>query len=77
MIGYDYAGSKAPNAGAVAPLNGGWANVTSSVVAYLAAKVPPDRLPLGVPVYGGVFDTVVAPLTSFDNATPFSDRGRR
>ncbi len=52
LMGYDYAWSTAPNAGPVAPLGGGGANVTLSVDMYLAADVPPGKLLLGVPYYG-------------------------
>ena len=58
VMAYDYAWAAAPDAGPVAPLAGGGANVTATVTRYLAENFPKDRLLLGVPFYGFDWPTV-------------------
>jgi spore germination protein YaaH/flagellar hook assembly protein FlgD len=57
VMGYDYRGSGASTAGSIAPLTGSAYDITETVDRYLA-RVPADRLILGVPYYGRAWSTV-------------------
>ena len=52
MMGYDYSYSGSPNAGAVAPLEGNYYNVTKSINDILSSGCKFDKLLLGTPWYG-------------------------
>jgi spore germination protein YaaH len=52
LMGYNYYWSGSSTAGPVAPLQGGSYNITNSIISYLNAGVPPQKLLLGVPWYG-------------------------
>ncbi|MEO8469406.1 MAG: glycosyl hydrolase family 18 protein, partial [Chloroflexota bacterium] len=56
IMGYDYRGSSATQAGSISPLTGPVYDLTDTVSAY-AARVSPSKLILGVPYYGRAWST--------------------
>ena len=52
---YDYYWPGAPNDGPVAPLHGGSYNVATTIDYYLGKNVKPDKILLGVPWYGVIW----------------------
>jgi spore germination protein YaaH len=56
IMGYDYRGSSAAQAGSLSPLTGPVYDLTDTVAAY-AARVSPSKLILGVPYYGRAWST--------------------
>ena len=57
VMGYDYRTASSANAGSVDPLSGPAYDLTETVQAYLA-RVPANRIILGVPYYGRAWSTV-------------------
>ncbi|TAL06017.1 MAG: hypothetical protein EPO00_11865, partial [Chloroflexota bacterium] len=56
IMGYDYRGSSAGQAGSISPLSGPVYDLTDTISAY-AARVSPSKLILGVPYYGRAWST--------------------
>ena len=61
IMGYDYRGSSATQAGSISPLTGPIYDLTDTVSAY-AARVSPSKLILGVPYYGRAWSTATDQL---------------
>ena len=61
IMGYDYRGSSATQAGSISPLTGPVYDLTDTVSAY-AARVSPSKLILGVPYYGRAWSTATDEL---------------
>ncbi len=57
IMGYDYRGSSTGNAGSIAPIAGPAYDLNETLGAFLA-RVPPDRVLLGLPYYGRAWSTV-------------------
>jgi len=57
IMGYDYRGSSSTSAGSIAPIAGPAYDLTETLNAFLA-RVPADRLILGLPYYGRAWSTV-------------------
>jgi spore germination protein YaaH len=57
VMGYDYRTASSSYAGSVDPLNGPAYDLTETVQAYLA-RIPADRIILGVPYFGRAWSTV-------------------
>ena len=57
VMGYDYRTASSNHAGSVDPLNGPAYDLTETVQAYLA-RVPANRIILGIPYYGRAWSTV-------------------
>src|SRR4029077_19273896 len=57
VMGYDYRTGGSPVAGSISPLNGPLYDVSDTVAAYLA-KVPSNKIILGLPWYGRAWSTV-------------------
>ena len=67
LMGYGYSWSGSSRAGPVAPLEGTTYNVKRSVNTYLSTGVPPNKLVLGVPLYG--YDWPVVDSTKMSQTT--------
>ena len=61
IMGYDYRGFSATEAGSISPLTGPVYDLTDTVSAY-AARVSPSKLILGVPYYGRAWSTATDQL---------------
>ncbi|MDD5569634.1 MAG: glycosyl hydrolase family 18 protein [Bacteroidales bacterium] len=76
IMGYDYYWSSAPNAGPVAPKysNGFWdmGDETGSIVYYLNAGIPKNKLALGIPYYGYDWPTTSTALKAATTGGAFS-----
>lgn len=65
LMAYDYAGSWDSKTGHQAAMFGGALNTDQAVNDYLAAGVPPNKLVMGLPVYGRGFSNTDGPECGF------------
>lgn len=65
LMAYDYAGSWDSKTGHQAAMFGGALNTDQAVNDYLAAGIPPNKLVMGLPVYGRGFSNTDGPECGF------------